>query len=59
MNIKASTRTKCTCCDEETIAVPLDVDDLGMGDDGVNPDLLLSIDEANELIFKLQKLVNV
>jgi hypothetical protein len=59
MNIKASVRSKCPCCTDEFINVPLDVDDLVMGDDGENPDLQLSIDEANELIFKLQKLVKV
>ena len=59
MNIKASTRNQCSCCTDEFILVPLDVDDLAMGDDGENPDLQLSIDEANDLICKLQKLVNV
>jgi hypothetical protein len=59
MNIKASVRSKCDCCEEETISIPLDIDDLGMGDDGYNPDLLLTIDEANQLIQKLQKLTTI
>lgn len=59
MNINASVRSKCNCCEEETISIPLHVDDLGMGDDGENPDLLLTLDEANQLIKKLQKLTTI
>lgn len=59
MNINASVRSKCECCDCETISIPLNVEDLGMGDDGYNPDLLLSIEEAELLITKLQKLTAV
>lgn len=59
MNINASVRTKCTCCDEETISVPLEMIDLVEGDDGINPDLLMTLDEANQLIKKLQKLTTV
>lgn len=57
MNIKGSFRDSCKCCDEEYINIPLDDDDLFEGDGG-KPDLYLTLDEAHELIFKLQKLVN-
>ncbi len=59
MNIKASTRNKCSCCEDEFILVPLDLQDLSEGDDGENPDLQLSLDEASDLIKKLHQLVNV
>ncbi len=59
MNIKASTRNKCSCCEDEFILVPLDLQDLSEGDDGENPDLQLSLDEANQLIQKLQKLTTI
>ncbi len=59
MNIKASVRGKCPCCTDEYINVPLNIDDLVMGDDGENPDLQLSLNEATDLIKKLSQLVNV
>ena len=59
MNIKASVRGKCPCCTDEFINVPLDLDDLVVGDDGENPDLQLSLGEAVDLIKKLHQLVNV
>ena len=59
MNIKASTRNQCSCCTDEFILIPLDVDDLAMGDDGENPDLQLSLGEAVDLIKKLHQLVKV
>ncbi len=59
MNINASVRSKCECCECETISIPLNVEDLGMGDDGYNPDLLLTIEEAEQLVQKLQKLITV
>lgn len=56
MNIQSSFRAKCECCTDEFINVPLDVDDLVRGQDD-NPDLQLSIPEAQALIVKLCLLV--
>jgi hypothetical protein len=59
MNIKASVREQCKCCLEEFIYVPLDDGNLCFAEDGETCELQVSMDEANSLIKKLQKLTKV
>ena len=56
MNINQSTINKCSCCEEQTITVPLDMGDLFESDEGT-PDLAMTVAEAEELVIKLSRLL--
>ncbi|MDC0277607.1 hypothetical protein OAK87_01385 [bacterium] len=56
MEIKQATISKCDCCNEQTITLPLDEEDLFESEEGT-PDLALTIEEAEELIIKLSRLL--